>query len=80
MMGSQNLNSDKNRGPTELDRLTDPTRPQMIGLHRGPNMTEVSCVFVVYFIRAHLRGASFGTRLIREKHRPFTVLVMARVT
>jgi len=36
-------------------------------------------VFVAYFIRAYLRGAPFGTRLIGGKHGPFIVLVMARV-
>jgi len=35
--------------------------------------------FVVYFIRAHLRGASFGARLSGAYHRPIIVLVMARV-
>ena len=37
-----------------------------------------SFVFVVYFIRAYLRGACFGARLNGEKHRPVKVLVMAR--
>jgi len=44
-----------------------------------PFPLNLSFVFVAYFIRANLRGASFGTRLIGGKHGPFIVLVMARV-
>ena len=46
MMESQNANSVQNRGPTELDRFTDPIPPGMIGLHRGRNVTNLSFVFV----------------------------------
>ena len=41
----------QNRGPTELDRFTIPFPKNL------------SFVFVAYFIRAFLRGASFGARL-----------------
>jgi hypothetical protein len=32
-------------------------------------MTDLSFVFVVYFIRAYLRGASFGARLSGDMDR-----------
>ena len=41
-------------------------------------MTDLSFVFVAYFIRAYLRGAFYGARLY-GKHRPVIVLVMAWV-
>ena len=69
----------QNRGPTELDRFTDPISLVMIGLHREPNMTDFSFVFVVYFIRAYLRGASFGSRLSGVLHGPIPVQEMTRV-
>ena len=39
---------------------------------------ELDLHFIVYFVCAHLRGASFGTRLNGE-NRPIIVLVMAQV-
>ena len=79
MMAVRNLNSVIHRGPTELDRLTDPISPKMIGLHSGPNITDLAFVFAAYVIRAYPRGASFGTRLIGGKHGPFIALAMASV-
>ena len=70
-MAVQNLNSVKNRGPTKLDRITDSIPPKTIGLHSKPYITDLSFVFAAYFIRAYLRGTSFGTRLIGGKHGPF---------
>jgi hypothetical protein len=50
----------------------------MMGLHRGPNIRDPPFVFAAYFIRAYLRGASFGARL-NDKHKPVIVLIMAWV-
>ena len=43
------------------------------------DLTDISSVFVAYFIRANLRGASLGTRMGGVHHGPIAVLVMARV-
>ena len=78
-MESQNAHSVENCGPTDLDRFTDPICPGMIRLHRGLNNTDLSFVCVVFFIRAHLRGASFGTKLSEVQHGPILLLETARV-
>ena len=47
---------------------------------RGCSMKRsAAALFVVYFIRANLRGASLGARLSGVEHTPILVLVMARV-
>jgi len=51
----QNANSVKNRNPTALDRFTDPIPLGMIDLHQGPNITDMSFVFVV-FSSVHIFG------------------------
>ena len=38
------------------------------------DLKDLSFVFVVYFIRAHLRGASLGTRLSGVLHGPILAL------
>ena len=62
------------RGPTELDWHTTNWFGTQI---RIPS--NLFFVFVAYFIRAYLRGASFGSRLIGETHGHIIIMVMARV-
>ena len=50
----------QNWGPVELDRFTDPTPPEMLGVHSGPNRPLIQ--LLAYFIRFNLRGASLGAK------------------
>ena len=77
-MGSQNLNSVNI--VDLLNWIGSPIRfpPGLIVLHCRPKITDLLFVFVAFFIRAYLWGASFGARL-SGKHRPVIALVIAWV-